>query len=146
MSAKEKTTGFFAEFKQFIARGNVMDMAVGVIIGGAFKAIADSLVADIINPILGIFAGGNSDLSNLALHLPGGGDLMLGNFINAILNFLIMAFVVFCIIKGLNAFHRKKEAAPPAPPAPSKEEALLAEIRDLLKDRAVAEEKEQEHV
>ena len=138
MSKQEKTTGFFAEFKQFIARGNVMDMAVGVIIGGAFKAIADSLVADIINPILGIFAGGNSDLSNLALHLPGGGDLMLGNFINAILNFLIMAFVVFCIIKGLNAFHRKKPAAPPAPPEPSAEEKLLTEIRDLLKEQTDA--------
>ena len=150
MSKQEKTTGFFAEFKQFIARGNVMDMAVGVIIGGAFKAIADSLVADIINPILGIFAGGNSDLSNLALHLPGGGDLMLGNFINAILNFLIMAFVVFCIIKGLNAFHRKKEEpipgagaavpedAPPAPPEPSAEEKLLTEIRDLLKEQTDA--------
>ena len=140
MSKQEKTTGFLAEFRKFIARGNVMDMAVGVIIGGAFKAIADSLVADIINPILGIFAGGNSDLSNLALHLPGGGDLMLGNFINAILNFLIMAFVVFCIIKGLNAFHRKKEepAAPPAPPEPSAEEKLLTEIRDLLKEQTDA--------
>lgn len=133
---KEKKTGFFAEFKQFIARGNVMDMAVGVIIGGAFKAIADSLVADIINPVLGIFAGGNSDLSNLAISLPGGGDLMLGNFINAILNFLIMALVLFCIIKAINRFHRKKEAAeaaPPAPPEPTREELLLTEIRDLLK-------------
>ena len=69
-----KTTGLIAEFKQFIARGNVMDMAVGVIVGGAFKAIADSLVNDIINPILGIFAGGNESLSALAIHLPGGGD------------------------------------------------------------------------
>ena len=143
MSKQEKTTGFFAEFKQFIARGNVMDMAVGVIIGGAFKAIADSLVADIINPILGIFAGGNSDLSNLALHLPGGGDLMLGNFINAILNFLIMALVVFTMIKGINTFHdkaaalakKKEEEAPPAPPEPSAEEKLLTEIRDLLKEQ-----------
>ena len=143
MSKQEKTTGFFAEFKQFIARGNVMDMAVGVIIGGAFKAIADSLVADIINPILGIFAGGNSDLSNLALHLPGGGDLMLGNFINAILNFLIMAFVVFCIVKAINNMHDKlskpEPAAEPEPekePEPTKEELLLAEIRDRLKEQS----------
>ena len=138
MSAQEKTTGFFSEFKTFIARGNVMDMAVGVIIGGAFKAIADSLVNDIINPILGIFAGGNSDLANLAIHLPSGGDIMVGNFINAVLNFLIMAFVVFCIIKTLNKLHRKKEeepAAPPAPPEPSAEEKLLTEIRDLLKNK-----------
>ena len=133
-----KDTGFIAEFKKFIARGNVMDMAVGVIIGGAFKAIADSLVNDIINPILGIFAGGNSDLANLAIHLPSGGDIMVGNFINAVLNFLIMAFVVFCIIKTLNKLHRKKEeapAAPPAPPEPSAEEKLLTEIRDLLKNK-----------
>lgn len=135
---KEKTNGFFSEFKQFIARGNVMDMAVGVIIGGAFKAIADSLVVDIINPILGIFTGSGYDLSALTVSLPNAGELMIGNFLNAVINFLIMAFVVFCIIKALNVFHRKKEeapAAPPAPPAPSNEEILLAEIRDLLKEK-----------
>ena len=134
----KKANGFIAEFKKFIARGNVMDMAVGVIVGGAFKAIADSLVNDILNPILGIFAGGGSALTNLAIHLPGGGDLLVGSFINSILNFLIMAFVVFCIIKGLNSLHRKKEeapAAPPAPPEPSAEEKLLTEIRDLLKNK-----------
>ena len=132
-----KTTGLIAEFKQFIARGNVMDMAVGVIVGGAFKAIADSLVNDIINPILGIFAGGNESLSALAIHLPGGGDLLIGSFLNAVLNFLIMAFVVFCLVKSINQFHRKKEKAapPPAPPEPSAEERLLTEIRDLLKER-----------
>ena len=132
-----KTTGLIAEFKQFIARGNVMDMAVGVIVGGAFKAIADSLVNDIINPILGIFAGGNESLSALAIHLPGGGDLLIGSFLNAVLNFLIMAFVVFCLVKSINKFHRKKEKAvpPPAPPEPSAEERLLTEIRDLLKER-----------
>ena len=132
-----KTTGLIAEFKQFIARGNVMDMAVGVIVGGAFKAIADSLVNDIINPILGIFAGGNESLSALAIYLPGGGDLLIGSFLNAVLNFLIMAFVVFCLVKSINKFHRKKEKAapPPAPPEPSAEERLLTEIRDLLKER-----------
>ena len=132
-----KTTGLIAEFKQFIARGNVLDMAVGVIVGGAFKAIADSLVNDIINPILGIFAGGNESLSALAIHLPGGGDLLIGSFLNAVLNFLIMAFVVFCLVKSINKFHRKKEKAapPPAPPEPSAEERLLTEIRDLLKER-----------
>ena len=132
-----KTTGLIAEFKQFIARGNVMDMAVGVIVGGAFKAIADSLVNDIINPILGIFAGGNESLSALAIHLPGGGDLLIGSFLNAVLNFLIMAFVVFCLVKSITNFHRKKEKAapPPAPPEPSAEERLLTEIRDLLKER-----------
>ena len=132
-----KTTGLIAEFKQFIARGNVMDMAVGVIVGGAFKAIADSLVNDIINPILGIFAGGNESLSALAIHLPGGGDLLIDSFLNAVLNFLIMEFVVFCLVKSIDKFHRKKEKAapPPAPPEPSAEERLLTEIRDLLKER-----------
>ena len=102
MSAKEKTTGFLAEFRKFIARGNVMDLAVGVIIGGAFKGITDSLVNDILNPVLGIFAGDNEALAGLAIPLPGGGDLMLGSFLNAILSFLIMAFVVFCIVKLLS--------------------------------------------
>ncbi len=139
MSTTEKAKGFVSEFKQFIARGNVMDMAVGVIIGGAFKSIADSLVNDIINPILGIFTGGSSDLSSLSFSLPGGGDLMLGSFINAILNFLIMALVVFCIVKALNTFHdklaKKQEEAPEEPPEPSSEEKLLTEIRDLLKEK-----------
>ena len=124
MSAKEKTTGFLAEFRKFIARGNVMDLAVGVIIGGAFKGITDSLVNDILNPVLG-----------LSIPLPGGGDLMLGSFLSAVLSFLIMAFVVFCIVKLLNRLHKKEEAAPPPPPKPSAEEALLTEIRDLLKER-----------
>ncbi|MCI8593955.1 MAG: large conductance mechanosensitive channel protein MscL [Oscillospiraceae bacterium] len=134
---KEKSKGFFGEFKEFIARGNVMDMAVGVIVGGAFKAIADSLVADIINPILGIFAGGNDALAGLAIHLPGGGDIMLGNFINAIINFLIMALVIFCMVKTINSFHRKKEETPAPEPEPEPEPdpqlVLLEEIRDLMK-------------
>ena len=135
MSKQEKTTGFFAEFKQFIARGNVLDLAVGVIIGGAFSAITNSLVNDIINPVLGIFAGGNSALSNLSFTVPGGGEVMVGSFLNAVLNFLIMAFAVFCLVKAVNSLHRKKEAAPPAPPKPSNEEVLLTEIRDLLKEK-----------
>lgn len=130
-----KTKGFIAEFKQFIARGNVLDLAVGVIIGGAFSAITNSLVNDIINPILGILTGGNEALSGLSFQLPGGGALMVGNFINAVLNFLIMAFAVFCLVKAVNRIHKKKEAAPPPPPKPSNEEVLLAEIRDLLKER-----------
>ena len=131
-----KTKGFFAEFKTFIARGNVLDLAVGVIIGGAFSAITNSLVNDIINPILGIFAGGNSALSSLSFTVPGGGEVMLGSFLNAVLNFLIMAFAVFCLVKAVNSLHRKKEEAAPAPaPKPSNEEVLLAEIRDLLKER-----------
>ncbi len=125
---------FLQEFKEFAMRGNVMDLAVGVIIGGAFSAITTSLINDIINPILGVFAGGGEALAGLAIHLSSGGDIMIGNFINAILNFIIMAFVVFCMVKALNRLSRKKEEAPPPPPAePSHEEKLLTEIRDLLK-------------
>ena len=130
------SSGFFAEFKTYIARGNVLDLAVGVIIGGAFSSITTSLVNDIINPILGILTGGHESLSALAFQLPGGGALMLGNFINAVLNFLIMSFAVFCMVKAVNRLHRKKEAAPPPPPKPTREEQLLTEIRDLLKEKA----------
>ena len=127
--------GVLGEFKEFISKGNVLDMAVGVIIGGAFSNITTSLVNDILNPILGIIAGNNTALTAMAVELPGGGALMVGNFINAILNFLIMAFAVFCLVKALNRLHRKKEETPAPPPAPSQEELLLTEIRDLLKER-----------
>lgn len=130
---KEKTTGFFAEFKKFIARGNVMDLAVGVIIGGAFKSIVDSLTADIIMPFIGIFVKADT-FAALSVKI-GNATITYGNFIQAIFNFLIMALVLFCMVKGINSFHRKKEEVPPAPPAPTKEEALLTEIRDLLKDK-----------
>lgn len=126
---------FMEEFKQFIARGNVMDMAVGVIIGGAFSAITTSLINDIIMPILGIFTG---SISFAALSVTvNGAVIAYGNFIQAVLNFLVMAFVVFCLIKTINRFHRKKEQpeAPPAPPESSAEEKLLTEIRDLLKEK-----------
>ncbi len=132
---KEKTGGFFGEFKQFIARGNVMDMAVGVIIGGAFSAITTSLINDIIMPLLGILTGSIS-FAELSVTV-GGAVITYGNFVQAILNFLVMAFVVFCLVKAMNSFHKKKEEAPaePAPePEPSNEEKLLAEIRDLLKE------------
>lgn len=123
---------FLEEFKQFIARGNVMDMAVGVIIGGAFSAITGSLIDDIIMPLLGIFTGSIS-FAALAFEV-NGAVIAYGNFIQAVLNFLVMAFVVFCLVKGLNRLHRKKEEAPPPPPEPSNEEKLLTEIRDLLKE------------
>ncbi len=125
---------FLQEFRTFIARGNVMDMAVGVIVGGAFKTIADSLVADILSPILGLFAGNNAALAALAIQLPDGGAILIGNFLNAVLSFLITAFAVFFLVKALNRLYRKKEA-PAAPPEPSNEEKLLMEIRDLLKER-----------
>ena len=129
----EKTSGFLAEFKTFIARGNVMDMAVGVIIGGAFSNITNALINDIVMPVLGIFTSSVS-FAELSVNI-GPAVVAYGNFIQAVLNFLIMAFVVFCLVKALNRFHKKKEAAPPPPPGPSPEEKLLTEIRDLLKEK-----------
>lgn len=125
---------FMEEFKQFIARGNVMDMAVGVIIGGAFSAITTSLINDIIMPILGIFTGSIS-FADMSVTV-NGAVIAYGSFIQAVLNFLVMAFVVFCLVKAINKFHHKKEDAPAPPPEPSNQEKLLAEIRDLLKEKA----------
>lgn len=132
--APEKKNSFLGEFKTFIARGNVMDMAVGVIIGGAFSNITTSLINDIVMPLLGILTGSMS-FARLEVNI-GPAIITYGNFIQAVLNFLVMAFVVFCLVKALNSFHKKKEAAPPPPPpGPSAEEKLLTEIRDLLKER-----------
>ena len=132
----EKRNSFLAEFKTFIARGNVMDMAVGVIIGGAFSNITTSLINDIVMPLLGVLTGSMS-FASLEVRI-GPAVITYGNFIQAVLNFLVMAFVVFCLVRTINRLHRKKEAAPaapPAPPEPSNEEKLLTEIRDLLKER-----------
>lgn len=114
--AKDK--GFISEFKKFIMRGNVMDMAVGVIVGGAFTAIVTSLNQDILTPILGIFGG--TDFSSLTLTLGSGENapvLYYGNFITAVINFLITAFVIFCLVKGINAVNDKfsKKPEPAAP-------------------------------
>lgn len=127
----KKTTGFLAEFRQFIARGNVLDMAVGVIIGGAFSAITTSLINDILMPVLGIFTSQIS-FADLSVTV-GGAVIRYGNFIQAVVNFLVMALVVFCMVKGINRLHRKEEA-PKKESAPTKEELLLTEIRDLLKE------------
>ncbi len=121
------------EFKQFIARRNVMHIAVGVIIRGACTAITTSLIDDIVMPILGVFTGSVS-FAELSVNI-GPAVVTYGNFIQAVLNFLVMAFVVFCLVKAMNKLHRKKEEAPAAPPEPSAEEKLLTEIRDLLKEK-----------
>ena len=128
----KKASGFLSEFKTFIARGNVMDMAVGVIIGGAFSSITTSLINDIVMPVLGIFTDSIS-FAELSVKM-GPAVITYGNFIQAVLNFLIMAFVVFCLVKTINSFHRKKEAPPPPAPKASAEEKLLTEIRDLLRE------------
>lgn len=117
------------EFRDFINRGNVIDLAVAVILGGAFTAIVNSLVADIIMPIIGVLLGG-VDFTALAITV-GDANITYGNFIQAIINFLLIAFVVFLIVRSLNRM--KKPAPPAAPPGPTKEEVLLTEIRDLLR-------------
>ena len=140
MGIKEKSAGFRAEFKKFVMRGNVIDLAVGVIIGGAFATITNSLVNDVLMPFIGLFIGG-IDFSTWSFTIPAiftGAEpavINIGLFIQAVVNFLIMAFVIFLIVKALNRLHRKEEAAPLPPPEPSKEELLLAEIRDLLKEQ-----------
>lgn len=139
---------FFQEFKEFINKGNVLGLAVGVIIGGAFSTITTSLTNDIIMPIVSIFLGG-IDFSSMSVALPtfhavaedaAPNTLNYGSFISAVINFLILALVVFCIVKAVNKVmdnaKKKEEAAPPPPPPePSSEEKLLMEIRDLLKEK-----------
>ena len=141
--------GFISEFKTFIARGNVIDMAVGVVIGGAFGKISTSLVNDIIMPLVSLITGGIDFSAWKLVLIQGVTDaegtvvtpevaLNYGNLISVILDFLIIAFAIFCMIKAINKLHRKPEEAPaeePAPPEPSNEYKLLTEIRDLLKDR-----------
>ena len=126
---------FLEEFKAFAMRGNVMDLAVGVIVGGAFSSITNSLINDMIMPIVGIFVG-EASFADLQIQV-GGAVITYGNFIQAVLNFLILAFVVFCMVKTVNRLTNKKEApkAAAAPPAPSAEAKLLTEIRDLLKEK-----------
>jgi large conductance mechanosensitive channel len=120
------------EFREFINRGNVIDLAVAVIIGGAFTAIINSLVNDIIMPLIGIILGG-VDFTAIVLTV-GNAKVGLGNFIQAIINFLIIAWVVFLIVRTLNKAKKKEEAAPAAPPA---DVVLLTEIRDLLKGQSL---------
>lgn len=139
------------EFKEFAMKGNVVDMAVGIIIGAAFGTIVKSLVSDVIMPPIGLLLG-NVDFSNLFILLKDGDPagpyaslvdavnagavtINYGAFINTIISFLIVAFAVFLLIRGINNMRRQKEAEPEAPPEPSNEEKLLSEIRDLLKQR-----------
>jgi len=122
------------EFKEFAMRGNVVDMAVGIIIGAAFGKIVSSLVADVIMPPIGMLMG-SVDFSDLAIKLgeaETAATVNYGVFINTVLDFLIVAFAIFMLIKGLNKLKKKEEEKPAAPPQPSAEEKLLTEIRDLL--------------
>ncbi len=132
----------FKEFREFIARGNVVDLAVGVIIGGAFGAIVKSLVDQVIMPPIGLVTGG-IDFSQMKIVLKVADEaakkpevaILYGAFINTVIQFVIVAFVIFLVVKAVNSL-RREEAADPAPPAgPTPTEALLGEIRDLLKTR-----------
>lgn len=135
------------EFKEFIARGNVMDMAVGIIIGAAFTAIVNSMVGDIIMPVIGVITSG-VDFSNWYIALDGNtyetmeaakaagaAIITYGAFINAVINFLIVAFVIFLLVKGVNQLKRKQEENPAEAPPPPADIQLLKEIRDLLKKK-----------
>ncbi|WP_375057714.1 large-conductance mechanosensitive channel protein MscL [Zobellella sp. DQSA1] len=128
------------EFKEFAVKGNVVDMAVGIIIGAAFGKIVSSLVNDVVMPPIGMVIGG-VDFSDLAIVLKEAVEdapavtLSYGSFIQTVLDFTIVAFAIFMVIKAINRLKRKEEAKPAAPPAPSKEEQLLTEIRDLLKQK-----------
>ena len=129
--------GFISEFKEFAMKGNVMDMAVGVIIGGAFGKIVSSLVDDVLMPLIGKLTGG-VDFTSLAITLGEGetaAKLNYGTFIQNIIDFLIIAFCIFLMIKGMNKLNKKKEEEPAPEPEPSNEEKLLGEIRDLLKNK-----------
>lgn len=143
-------SNFINEFKQFAVKGNAVDMAVGVITGGAFGKIVSSIVEDIIMPPIGWIIGG-VNFSDLKVTLPAmdvagleklePATINYGNFLQTTLDFIIIAFCVFLMVKGINRLAKKKAeepAAPPAPPAPSAEEKLLTEIRDLLKDKKQA--------
>lgn len=140
--------GIVKEFQEFAVKGNVVDMAVGIIIGGAFGTIVKSLVDDIIMPPIGKMMG-NIDFSDLFINLTdiryesldaareaGAPVIAYGSFINNIISFLIVAWAVFMLVKGMNSLKKKAEEEPAAAPAPPKEQVLLEEIRDLLKARA----------
>ncbi|HET6606819.1 MAG TPA: large conductance mechanosensitive channel protein MscL [Rhodopila sp.] len=141
-----KTPSWVNEFRAFIMRGNVVDLAVGIIIGAAFTAVVGSLVKDIFNPFLGLLTGG-LDFSNLFVPLngqhyanladaqkAGAATVNIGLFLNAIIQFVIVSFAIFWVVKGLSKLQAQKEAAPPPGPTPS--EKLLAEIRDTLREKA----------
>jgi large conductance mechanosensitive channel len=129
-----------SEFKKFAMRGNVVDMAVGIVIGGAFGKIVSSFVADVLMPPIGIALGG-VDFTDLAITLKEGTAeaeavmLNYGAFIQSVVDFLIIAFAIFMVVKAMNSLQKKEEEEPAAPPEPSKEEVLLTEIRDALRSK-----------
>ena len=138
--------GMLKEFKEFAVKGNMVDLAVGIIIGGAFGKVVSSLVSDVLMPPLGLLIGGFNftdikiqlkeavlDATGKIIHAPV--TLNVGNFIQSLVDFTIVAFAVFLLVKAINSLHRKAKEAPAPPPPPTKQEELLGEIRDLLKQK-----------
>jgi len=140
LKGEQEIMSMLKEFKEFAVKGNVVDMAVGIIVGAAFGKIVSSFVGDVIMPPIGMLLGG-VDFSDLAITLKGAvGEapavvLSYGKFIQTLIDFTIIAFAIFMAVKAINTLKRKEQEAPTAPPAPTKEEVLLTEIRDLLKAR-----------
>ncbi len=132
--------GMMKEFKEFAIKGNMMDMAVGIIIGAAFGKIIASLVADVLMPPIGVLIGG-VDFSDLAYTIQAATEgseavvINYGSFVQTLIDFTIIAFAIFMMVKGMNSLKRKEEEAPAEPPKPTREEELLVEIRDLLKNK-----------
>ena len=128
---------FFSEFKAFAVRGNMIDLAVGVIIGSAFTGLVNSLVSNVVTPLIGILIGVDFKAWKIVLpRIYGNAEpniLEIGMFLNSIVSFIVVTFTVFLFVKAINKFRKKQDETPPPPPEPSREEVLLAEIRDILK-------------
>ena len=137
----KKMKGFLHEFKEFAVKGNMIDMAVGIIVGGAFTALVNSIVGNIATPLIGVLIG--VDFKEWVITLPrlyGNAEpstLGIGLFLNSVISFLIVAFIVFLFVRALNKFRKKPVVPPPPPPEPTNQELLLAEIRDILKEQNV---------
>ena len=144
MSSKEKQEKsglmrFLSEFREFAVRGNMIDLAVGIIVGGAFSAVVNSIVTNLVTPLIGILIG--VDFKEWAITLPKlygnaePGTLAIGAFLNSVISFVVIAFVVFLFVKTINKFRKKQETVEPKPPEPTNEEILLTEIRDILNEQ-----------
>jgi len=139
-AAPSKLKSFFDEFREFAVKGNMIDLAVGIIVGGAFSAVVNSVVSDLVTPLIGILIG--VDFKAWAIELPKlygnaePGILAIGSFLNSLISFVIVTFIVFLFIKAMNRFRNKEEETPTSAPEPTKEELLLAEIRDILKKQS----------
>jgi len=138
ITKKSKFRSFLHEFREFAIKGNMIDLAVGIIVGGAFSAVVNSVVTNLVTPLIGILIG--VDFKEWAIKLPKlygnaePGTLAIGSFLNSLISFVVIAFLVFIFVKAINKFRNKQADAVATPAKPSKEEQLLVEIRDILRD------------